>query len=181
MDTFELNKIAGAFLGSLLLLMVINEIGNLLVHPTHPEKPAIAIEMPEGPAAAATATASKEPEKPLAALLASADAAAGAKQAKKCATCHNFEAGAGNKIGPHLHNVVGRQKASVADFSYSSGMKEKGGSWTYEDLFHFLKDPRSFVSGTKMTFAGLKKPEDRADVILYLRQQTDSPPPLPTQ
>jgi len=180
MNTFELNKIAGAFLGSLLLLMLVNEIGNLLVHPRQPETTAIAIAMPEGSATAA-ASAAAEPEKPLAALLASADAAAGEKQAKKCAACHTFDAGGANKIGPNLHDIVGRQKASVDGFSYSSALREKGGAWTYEELNAFLTDPKGFVSGTKMVFAGLKKAEQRADVILYLRQQTEAPPPLPAE
>lgn len=183
MDTFELNKFFGAFLGSLLVIFVINEIGNELVHPEEHVKTAIAISMPEGAEGggkAETAAAEKsEPETPLAVLLAAADPARGAKEAKKCKACHNLEKGAGNKVGPHLYGVLGRKKGSVPDFGYSPAMKEKGGTWTYEDLNHFLTSPKDFVPGTKMSFAGLKKAKDRADLLLYLRQQNDSPPPLP--
>ncbi len=95
----------------------------------------------------------------------------GAKIFKKCATCHNAEKNGGNKIGPNLYNVVGRKKAMVAGFTYSEAMVKKGGSWLREDLNLFLTKPKDYVIGTKMGFAGLKKPQDRADVILYLEKK----------
>jgi cytochrome c len=180
MDTFELNKWAGAILGSLLVLMLVNEIGNLLVRPRHLEKAAIAINVPDDGGAAASASAAKaEPEKPLGELLAAGDPASGEKVAKKCATCHTFNSGGANKIGPNLHNIVGGKKAGSEGFSYSNAMQGKGGNWSYEDLNAFLADPKGFVAGTKMTFAGLKKGQERADLIAYLRQRTEAPPPLP--
>ena len=94
----------------------------------------------------------------------------GAKIFKKCATCHNADKGGGNKTGPNLFAVSGRKRASIAGFKYSDAMLKKGGSWTHSDLNLFLTKPKDFVPGTKMGFAGLKKPQDRADVILYLEK-----------
>jgi cytochrome c len=99
--------------------------------------------------------------------------------AKKCAACHNFEDGAPNKIGPNLWGVVGRDIAALPDFSYSSALSEKEGDWSYEALSEFVASPKGWAPGTKMTFAGLKKPQDRADLILYLRSLSGSPEPLP--
>jgi cytochrome c2 len=113
------------------------------------------------------------------ALLAHADAAAGEKDAKKCAACHNFKEGGPAKIGPPLWGVVGRDIASVEDFSYSAALAGKEGAWDYQNLDAFLTEPRGWVPGTKMAFAGIKKPEERADVILYLRSLSDEPAPLP--
>jgi cytochrome c len=104
-----------------------------------------------------------------AALVANGDPAAGKKVFRKCAACHSVKAGE-NRVGPSLHGVVGRKVATEADFSYSDAMKAKGGTWTPEALFTFLADPRKDVQGTKMTFAGLRKPGDRADVIAYLKK-----------
>ena len=114
----------------------------------------------------------KKVEKPvdIAALMTSANVDNGAKIFKKCATCHNAEKGAGNKVGPNLFAVVGRAKAAAPAFTYSDAMKKKGGSWTRDDLNLFLTKPKDFVAGTKMGFAGLKKPQDRADVILFLEK-----------
>jgi cytochrome c len=112
---------------------------------------------------------------PILAMLASADAAKGEQVAKICATCHNFTKGGPNAIGPNLYGVVGRARGSHEGFAYSDAMKAKGGSWTLADLNKFLWKPKWFVDGTKMTFVGLKKPEDRAAVIAYLRTLSDSP------
>lgn len=114
----------------------------------------------------------KKEEKPvdLAALMKTANFDNGAKIFKKCATCHNADKGSGNKVGPNLFTVVGRKKAAIGDFKYSEAMIKKGGSWTRDDLNLFLTKPKDFVPGTKMGFAGLKKPQDRADVIMYLEK-----------
>jgi cytochrome c len=112
-------------------------------------------------------------------LLAQADLDAGAKDARKCAACHSFEEGGPAKIGPPLWDVVGRDIAAVEDFAYSDALGEKEGAWDYEALDAFLAQPREWAPGTKMAFAGLKKPEERADVILYLRSLSNEPAPLP--
>ena len=115
----------------------------------------------------------KKEEKPvdLASLMALADVARGEKIFKKCASCHSANKADGNKVGPNLAGVVGRTKASAAGFSYSDAMKAKGGSWDRASIDQFITKPKDFVSGTKMAFAGLKKPQDRADVILFLEKQ----------
>lgn len=115
----------------------------------------------------------------LAALLADASAERGEKATRVCQACHSFEQGGPNKIGPNLWGVLGHEIAAHEDFSYSGALSEKDGTWDYEDLDAFLADPRGWAAGTKMAFAGVKKPEDRADIILYLRSLADSPEPLP--
>ncbi len=113
-------------------------------------------------------------------LLASADPAAGEKVFSKCKACHNAEKGGANQVGPNLWNIVGAPIAHHEGFKYSSALAGKsGGKWTYEELDIYLTSPKSFAPGTKMTFAGLSKPDDRANVIAFLRSRSDSPPPLP--
>jgi cytochrome c len=113
------------------------------------------------------------------ALLAAADPAAGEKAAKKCAVCHSFEQGGAAKLGPPLWDVLGREIASAPDFRYSNALAEKDGSWDYDKLHAFLANPKEWAPGTKMAFAGVRKPEELADIIAYLRSLSDSPEPLP--
>jgi cytochrome c len=112
-------------------------------------------------------------------LLASSDAAKGENAAKKCAACHTFNKGGPNRVGPNLWGLINRPKASEAGFNYSAAMKSKGGEWTYEDLNKFLANPKGFVQGTNMQFAGLTRSSERADVINYLHTLADNPGPLP--
>lgn len=119
-------------------------------------------------------------EQPAAFYLASAKPELGAEVFKKCTACHNAQKGGPNGTGPNLWGVVGAPIAGrPTGFDYSSAIKGKGGTWTWDNLFAWLKSPRDFAPGTKMTFAGLSKPEDRANVIAYLNTQSDSPLPLP--
>lgn len=115
----------------------------------------------------------------IAALLASADADAGAKVSKKCAACHSFDKGGKNKVGPNLWDIVGKAMASTEGFKYSSGLAGMGGEWSYDNLDTFLTKPKDFVAGTKMSFAGIKDAEDRANLIAFLRGLSDEPKPLP--
>lgn len=179
MNSFELNKIAGTVLGTLLLAMGLGFLGEGIFHMEVPEKPGYAIEVAEGGEAAGEAAPAGDP--PIAELLASADPAKGESVAKKCAACHGFDKGGPNKTGPDLYGVVGRTPGTHAGFAYSAEMVDFGKDhvWDYENLYHFLKDPKGIVSGTKMGFAGLKKPGDRADLIAYLRTLADTPEPLP--
>jgi cytochrome c len=106
----------------------------------------------------------------LASMMKTADASRGEKIFKKCASCHSAEKGAGNKVGPNLFGVIGRARASVSGFSYSEAIKAKGGAWDKDSINQFITKPKDYIAGTKMAFPGLKKPQDRADVILYLEK-----------
>jgi cytochrome c len=119
-------------------------------------------------------------EQPAAFYLASAKPQLGAEVFKKCTACHNADKGGANGTGPNLWGVVGSGIGKrPTGFAYSSAISGKGGTWTWDNLFTWLKSPRDFASGTKMTFAGLSRPEDRANVIAWLNGQSDSPLPLP--
>lgn len=179
MDSFEFNKIAGAILGTLLLVMGLGMVADMIFSHHELETPGYFVEVPED--GAATEVADAPAEVPIEVLLASASAEKGQSVAKKCAACHNFVEGGANKVGPNLWNVV-NAKAGVHDgFKYSSAMTEYGESnvWAYENLSNFLAAPRKYLSGTTMGFAGLKKPDERADMIAYLRTLSNDPAPLP--
>ncbi|MGU3362204.1 c-type cytochrome [Methylobacterium sp. M6A4_1b] len=177
MDSFELNKVAGAALGALLFAVGSGFVAELIYHP----KPAgnAGYALPEPQAKAAGGAAPEAKAEPLPIRLASATVDKGQSAAKKCASCHSFEKGGPNKVGPHLWGVVDRQRAHEPGFEYSAALKEKGGTWTYDELDHFLANPKGYVPGTKMAFAGITSPAERADVILYLRSLADTPHPLP--
>jgi cytochrome c len=178
MDSFTLNKIAGAFLGTCLLGMGLGVIADFIYGPGVPAKPGYAL--PEGKPEGAAAADAKQPEaQPLPVLLAKADPKKGEADTKVCGACHNFQEGAGAKVGPDLYGVVGRPKGSAPGFEYSAGMKAKGGDWTFEDLNAFITKPSAYVQGTKMGYAGEDNPEKRADIISYLRTLSKSPVPLP--
>ena len=179
MDSFELNKIAGAILGSLLLAMGLGTIGGLIFAHGPLAKPGYDLPVPTTAAGGEGAAAAPAAVAPIAERLAKADVSKGQASTKACQACHNFEKGAGAKVGPDLFGVVDRPKGSVAGFGYSDGMKAKGGDWTFDDLDHFLTSPKAFVSGTKMAFAGEADPQKRADIIDYLHTLSDNPVPLP--
>jgi cytochrome c len=177
MDSYEINKILGALLFTCLCLLSLNIAAGAMFAPHKPAKPGFEVAVTEQKQdAAAGAPAQQEPiEK----LLASATVEKGEAAAKKCAACHTFGKGEPNRVGPNLYGVVGRERGSHAGFNYSAGMKAKPGKWTIEDLNAFLINPKGFVPGTSMTFAGLPRGSERADVIAYLNSKSDSPAPLP--
>jgi cytochrome c len=178
MNSFELNKILGAILGCCLITLALNITAGAIFSPTKAEKPGYAIGAKEE--SGGGEAAKKEPAKPIAELLASASAEKGQAVAKQCGACHTFEKGGPNRVGPNLYDIVGHERGTGRNgFNFSSAMKTKGGKWTYDELNKFLTNPRSYIPGTNMTFAGLSRDSQRADVIAYLRSLSDNPQPLP--
>jgi cytochrome c len=173
-DPLLLNKVAAAVLSAALLAMLTGFIAKQIYHPRKLENPAY--EIAAGVEAPTTQTASA-PSGPgeIGPLLAKADPANGEKAAKKCAQCHSFEKGGPNKIGPNLWNIVGAKHAAHEGYSYSGAMQSTPGNWDYESLNMFLYNPRAYISGTKMTFAGVKNDQERADIIAYLQTLVDNP------
>ena len=178
MDSYEINKILGALLFSCLCLLSLNIAADAMFAPIKPAKPGFEVAVTEHAGGGEQAKA--EPEEPIEKLLASATVDKGANAAKKCAACHTFEKGGPNRVGPNLWGVVDRDRASVAGFNYSAAIKAKGGKWTYDDLNKFIANPKGYINGTAMGFAGIPKDSERADVIGYLRSLADTPAPLPT-
>jgi cytochrome c len=177
MDSFELNKVLGALLGTCLFVVALNITASAVFAPQKPAKPGYDIAVTEHPAGGDKAGAA--PSQPIETLLASASVERGQNTAKACQACHSFEKGGPNKVGPNLWNVVNRPKASEPGFNYSAAMKAKGGNWTYDELNKFLANPQAYVPGTAMGFAGIPRDNPRADVIDYLRTLADNPAPLP--
>lgn len=177
MNSFEVNKVLGAVLGALLFAAGSGFVAELIYHPKPAGKAGYDLPEPEPETAAAAAPEAKV--EPIAVRLASANVEKGEAGTKACHACHNFEKGGPNKVGPDLYGVVERPKGAHPGFDYSAAMKEKGGAWTFADLDEFLANPKGYVKGTKMAYAGIASPQERANVIAYLRKNADDPKPLP--
>jgi cytochrome c len=178
------NMGVGALLGTVFVVLSVSIASEGLFHAESPEKPGFEIVAEEASEAGAAAEAAPAAV-PIADLMAAADPVKGEALFKKCASCHTAEKGAGNKVGPNLYGVVGRQIAHLTDFNYSTPMKEfsQGGKevWNFEHLNGFLTAPKKYVKGTAMGFAGDKKDEERANIIAYLNTKSDAPLPLPAK
>jgi cytochrome c len=178
MNSFELNKILGAILGTCLVLLALNIGANALFTPRAPAKPGfeIAVAKHEG----AGEPAAKQEAEPLPVRLAKHNLDRGKTISKQCGACHTFEKGGPNRVGPNLYGIVdsGRGEGR-GGFNFSQAMKAKGGKWTFDELDKFLANPREYIPGTAMTFAGISNPQQRADLIAFLDTLADNPVPLP--
>jgi cytochrome c len=179
MDELRLNKVFAGFLFAALLLMAGVKIADVMVPHQELAENAYVIKVAETTDTAAAAPVDIGPE-PIMALLASADLGAGEKLSKKCSACHVFDAGGQNKTGPALWNAVNRPLGASEGYAYSDALAGFGGAWDYAALNAFLAKPKGYISGTKMNFAGLKKPEDRANLIAWMRTKAESPAALPS-
>ncbi len=181
MASLEMNKIAAGVLCAGLLAMAAGKIADVVVHPHSLAENAYKVDTSALESASAPAASSDGPSlEPVLAMLASADVAAGEKTFKKCAACHTADKGGKHKVGPNLYNVVNAAHGAKDGFNYSGAIKDLAGKWDYVSLNGFLANPKGYAKGTKMSFAGLKKVGERAEVIAYLRSLADSPAPLPT-
>ena len=174
MSGFEINKILASILVAIIIFVIIGFVGNFIVKINYNElqDTAYKIDIPEVSADSTTQTATNDQMvEAISFLLADASLEKGEKIFKKCGACHNYKKDSKSKIGPNLWNIINKQKASVSGFAYSK--------WTFEELNSFLYKPKAYIKGTKMNFAGLNNVEDRANLILWLRQHSDNPVPLP--
>ena len=179
MDSFEINKIVAAVLMVALLVIGIGKLSNVIFHVEKPKTPGYAVEVEQTTTVSSSTEKAVEEKVDIASLMAMGDIALGEKVFKKCAACHSIVKGGKNNIGPALYNVVGRKTGAVTDYKYSKALASFEKEWTFEELNGYLIKPSKWIKGTKMAFAGLRKEKDRASVIKYLNQNSDSPVPLP--
>jgi len=179
MDSFELNKIIAAILMVALLVIGLGKITDRVFHVNKPEKPGYKVEVENQSISSSSETTEVIEKIDIAALMAQGDIVSGEKIFKKCAACHSINKGGKNKIGPALYNIVGRAVGEVDDYKYSKALASYGKEWTFEELNGFLLKPASYIKGTKMSYAGLRKEKDRASVIKYLNKNGDNPKLLP--
>ena len=179
MDSFELNKIIAAILMVALLVIGIGKLSDIIFYVEKPKTPGYSVEVETMTTKSTSISDTEKDIVDIAALLAMGDITHGEKVFKKCAACHSIVKGGKNAIGPALYNVVGRKIGAIEDYKYSKALLEYEKNWTFEELNGFLIKPAKWIKGTKMAYAGLRKEKDRASVIKYLNENSDSPLPLP--
>ena len=177
MDGFEINKIIASIILTIVVILGINKLADIVYNVSTPESSSYKV---------VTATETKESDSvktgsniDIKAFFALGSVDHGKTVFKKCAACHSISKGGSNKIGPALWGVIGRKVGSIDDYKYSKAMSAFGKNWDFEEINTFLIKPKDYVKGTKMAYAGLKNEKDRASIILYLNEQSDSPLPLP--
>jgi cytochrome c len=176
-DSFEWNKIAGWALAAGIAVLGLSIVTGAAFPHKRPDKMGYIV---QGVEVEDTGGAEKEAEKPISFFLADASVAKGESQFKKCAACHTINKGGHANQGPNLYGIVGNKVAHSPTFNYSDAVKSHGGTWGFDELSHWLESPRKYIPGTKMSFAGISRPEDRADLLVYLNSMSDNPLPLPT-
>ena len=176
MDSFEINKIIAAIVVIFVVIFGITKISDIIYYVEKPSKSAYKVEFAETDSTKTSATVETVD---IAALLAMGSVDHGKKVFKKCSACHSIKKGGRNNIGPALYNVLGRNMGALEDYKYSKALIAFGKDWTFQEMNGFLIKPASYIKGTKMAFAGLKKEKDRASVILYMNANADSPLQLP--
>ena len=179
MDSFELNKIIAAILMVVLLVIGLGKIADSVFHVNKPKNPGYQVEVKSQLISGTSQTTEIVKKIDITAVMALGDIASGEKIFKKCAACHSINKDGKNKIGPALYNVVGRRVGDVSDYKYSKTLASYDKEWTFEELNGFLTKPSSYLKGTKMSYAGLRKEKDRASIIKYLNQNSDNPKLLP--
>ena len=172
-----MNKIIVSIVFAVILIIGINKIADSIYYVEKPEKSSYQVASVTT-VASTTSTETSSETGNIMALFASTSAAEGAKVFKKCAACHSIAEGGKNKIGPALWGVLGRQAGSLPDYKYSKAMAAYGKKWSFEEMNGFLIKPKDWIKGTKMSYAGLKDEKERAAVILYMNENTNSPLPL---
>ena len=173
-SSLEGNKILAAILTAGIIASGSGVLSRILYAPKMPAESAYLVALPDAPA-----PIEPRPPEPLGVRLADASAEAGERVFRQCAACHTVEQGGAARVGPPLWEVLGRDVAAVGGFGYSAALQGIEGEWTYDKLDHFLENPRGWAPGTSMAFAGLRRPEDRAAMLLYLRSLAAEPQPLP--
>jgi len=176
MDSFEINKIVAAVLMVVLLVIGIGKVSDTIFHVEKPKTPGYVVDVDQ---VVAASTEKVEEKIDITAFMTMGNVASGKKVFKKCVACHSINKDGGNKIGPALYNVVGRQVGGVSNYKYSKALAEYKKTWTFNELNGFLTKPAKWIKGTKMAYAGLSSETDRASLIKYLNQNSDNPLPLP--
>ena len=183
MSSLEVNKIIASLIIAFLIIVFISATGDILVKKQGindgNDLTAYLVDIPEKDTYDSETTKKLAVTEPISPFLINASIKKGEKLFKKCSACHSYSKDGANKVGPNLWNLINRPKGSINAFSYSKSLSEFGGKWTFEELSEFLYKPKQYIEKTKMNFAGLKEAQDRADLILFIRGQSDEPVPLP--